>query len=639
MRVGSRFALLRTYPMRRESTRVGSFSNCAGWTARTTFVWCAVATSCVLMGCSGSRDVATEASAEPAEVAVRGNLDANPTTVSGQASGEVNFCRDVAPLVYEKCTRCHRAGEAAPFALITSQDLRKRIGQIVEVVEGRIMPPWLPDHGATAFADDLSLSDAQVRLFRRWMEQDTPEGDARDMPPLPTFASGWTLGKPDLVITLPEAFRLGPDGNDVFHSFVIRLPITETKFVRTYEFHPGNPRVVHHANLMIDRTSVARLLDERDPALGFAGMVEQELSGLDVMFNGWAPGIQPWAGIDGVAARIEPGEDLVLQMHMVPSGKWESVQPQIGLYLSDTPPTRHAQLVRVSSYSIDIPAGASRHIVRDEYTLPVAAEALGVNPHAHNRAREIRAFAELPNGSRQWLLKISRWDFNWQGSYRYERPIHLPRGTRVVAEFTFDNSADNLRNPSRPPVRAMYGPETKDEMADVWLQLVTASESDERRLRVDAALVDLQRRIDGFAWIVSEHPNSDRRASAHEKLGELFASAGMKADALDHFCRATELKPDYAVAWFHRGQALIELGRLDEARQALATVLRLAPRHAASYYWLGRIHEAEADRQTATSYFQAAVRLEPEFKPAQERLRSVVNNLGEDHAEHARKGS
>jgi hypothetical protein len=609
--------------------RPNAFSLCFG-----------VAASLVLSGCGRSDGGAVTARAAgvalPADVRF---IPAGTGTGSAPETGEVTFCRDIAPVVYEKCSRCHREGEAAPFVLLTSNDLRKRAGQIVEVVERRIMPPWLPDHGAAAFADDMSLSDAQVRLFRCWMEQGTPEGDAADLPAPPAAAaSGWKLGKPDLVISMPEGFRVAPDGNDAFHSFVFPMPFSETKYVRTYEFHPGNPRVVHHANLMVDRSSVAKLLDERDPSLGFAGMVEQEqLGGLDVMFNGWAPGIEPWPGADGIAARIEPGEDLVLQMHLAPSGKWEDVRAEIGLYFADRPPTQHAQLVRMSSYTIDVPAGASRHIVRDEYTMPVAAEAIGVNPHAHHRVTEIRAFAEFPDGSRQWLLKISRWDFNWQGSYRYAQPIRLPKGTRVVAEFTFDNSASNPRNPSLPPVRAMYGPETKDEMADVWLQLVTANAADSRRLRVDAALVDLERRIDGFELIVTQHPNSDRRAAAHAKLGELFVGAGLKADALDHFRRATELKPDHAAAWFHHARALIDLGRLDEAGNALARVLRLAPKHAASYYWLGRIHEVKSDGQTASRYFQEAVRLEPGFKPARQRLRGFENNLGKDHDEQARK--
>ncbi len=592
----------------------------------------------MLAGCGRSIGRAETPSEAAGAVRVNAGSTSPVATESVADAGEVTFCRDIAPVVYEKCSRCHREGEAAPFVLLTANDLRKRIGQIVEVTERRIMPPWLPDHGATAFADDMSLSDAQVRLFRRWMDQGAPDGDVEDLPAPPAPASaGWKLGPPDLVITMPEGFRVAPDGNDVFHSFVFPLQINEAKYVRTFEFHPGNPRVVHHANVMIDRSSIAKLLDERDPAPGFSGMVEQELlGGLDVMFNGWAPGIQPWAGTDGIAARIGPGEDLVLQMHLAPSGKWEDVRAEIGLYFADRPPTQQAQLVRMSSYSIDVPAGVSRHIVRDEYTMPVAADALAVNPHAHNRATEIRAFAELPDGSRQWLLKISRWDFNWQGSYRYERPIRLPKGTRVVAEFTFDNSTANPRNPSLPPVRAMYGPETKDEMADVWLQLVTAGTSDARRLQVDAALVDLERRIDGFELIVAQHPNPERRAAAHAKLGELFSAAGLKVDAVDHLRRATELKPDYAAAWFHRARALIDLGRLEEAVGALGTVLRLAPNHAASYYWLGRIHEVKSDSQSASRYFQEAVRLEPGFGPARQRLRDFENRVGKEHDEQAR---
>src|ERR1051326_6038897 len=169
------------------------------------------------------------------------------------AAEPVTFNKHIAPIVFEYCAPCHRPGEAAPFSLLRYQDVAKHAQQIVTVTKIRYMPPWLPAPGAVKFADERRLSDNQIRLIERWVEGGEPEGRATDLPPIPKFTAGWQLGQPDLVLTLPKAYALAGGGRDVYRNFIFPFSLAETRYVRALEIRPGNKRVVHHANLLIDR--------------------------------------------------------------------------------------------------------------------------------------------------------------------------------------------------------------------------------------------------------------------------------------------------------------------------------------------------------------------------------------------------
>ena len=236
--------------------------------------------------------------------------------VEAAAIRPVTFASDVAPIIFDRCGECHRPGGSAPFSLLTYSAVRQRAAQIAAVTKSRFMPPWKSEPGYGEFIGQRPLADAEISAIQRWVEGGTLEGDPRDLPAQPRWIEGWQLGKPDLIVTLSKPYTLQAEGTDVFHVFVIPLPVSATRFVRGLEFRPGNPKVVHHANIRIDRTPRSRQLDEQDPAPGYDGLIARSAVYPDGHFLGWTPGqIAPLLP-KGLAWRLDQGTNLVVQLHM-----------------------------------------------------------------------------------------------------------------------------------------------------------------------------------------------------------------------------------------------------------------------------------------------------------------------------------
>jgi hypothetical protein len=278
------------------------------------------------------------------------------------------YTKDIAPLIADRCGMCHDAGGAAPFGLLTYADVKRHATQIAGVTRSRFMPPWKADPDNGPFVGQHPLSETEIDLIQRWVNAGTVEGDARDLPAPRHWTEGWRLGQPDLVVTLPQPYTLQAEGTDVFRVFVIPLPVTKTRFVRGLEFRPGNPKVVHHANIRVDKTPASRALDDADPGPGYSGLILRSADYPEGHFLGWTPGqVAPLLPKE-VSWRLDPKTDLVIEAHMQPSGRKESVQPSVGLYFSDTPPTRTPAMLRLGRQTIDIPAGEKQYIVTDSYT-------------------------------------------------------------------------------------------------------------------------------------------------------------------------------------------------------------------------------------------------------------------------------
>jgi mono/diheme cytochrome c family protein len=399
---------------------------------------------------------------------------------AAEASGSepVTFNKHVAPIVFEQCAACHRPGEVAPFSLLTYEDVRKRAKQIAVMTADRLMPPWKSVEGHGQFVDERRLSGEQIELIARWVEQGAVEGAAADLPAAPVFSDGWKLGEPDLVVTMPEPYEVPAEGPDIYRNFVFSLAVPEGKYIKAVEYRPGNRRVVHHAALALDTAGIARRQDEADPAPGFKG-------GLNIpgrLFPGslaaWTPGRDPMPLPEGFSLPWEKGADLILQLHLHPSGKPETDQSSVGFYFTDQPPRRSMADLVLIDQKIDIPPGERAYRTRDELTLPIDVEAFGVFPHMHLIGRELKLTARPPEGDPISLLWINDWDFNWQNFYQYAEPVKLPAGTRLLMEALHDNSAENFRNPSNPPIRVTWGEETTNEMSVAILQLVPVNESD-----------------------------------------------------------------------------------------------------------------------------------------------------------------
>lgn len=387
------------------------------------------------------------------------------------ASRPVTFNRDIAPLVWNHCASCHREGEVAPFSLTSFADCQKRAEQLADVVASRFMPPWKAEPGFNHFADERRLTSREIELFANWAAGGRLEGNPADLPQLPSFASGWQLGKPDLVVSMPEPFDVPADGPDLLRWFVLPLPLPPDMEVVGFEFRPGNPRVVHHSIAFLDISGIAQRRDDAEPGPGYTNFGGPGFPPVGYL-GAWVPGAVPRKLGDGLAMLVPRRSVIALMMHYYPSGKAERDQSQIGLYLAKRGSARPVSAIPVTSTDLEIPPNEKHFRVTKSYVLPVDATALGVVPHMHYLGTEMRVTARVPGQAEPMpLIWIKNWDFNWQGEYRFAEPIRLPKGTEILVEGFFDNTKDNPHNPHAEPQLVRYGQETTDEMCLCGVQV------------------------------------------------------------------------------------------------------------------------------------------------------------------------
>ncbi len=391
------------------------------------------------------------------------------------------FNHDIAPIIYQNCSNCHRPGEVAPFALLTYQDVAKRAKLIADITQARVMPPWKATEGYGDFKDVRRLTDPQIAMIRDWAAHGAPEGNATEKPVPPTFPTGWLGGEPDQVFKMTQAYTVPAEGPDQFRCFVIPLNANQDEYVKKVEFRAGNPKIVHHAILFLDTTGEAKTR-ETAPGQGYSCVGGP---GLDITgsLGGWAPGATPSNAPPGVAHEIKKGADLVMQIHYHLDGKVERDQSTVGLTFSKEPPSKGLTLFVLGNTSIDIPAGDANYVVKASGVLPMDTEAIGIFPHAHYLCKDMKVDAHLPDGTVTPLIWIKDWDFNWQGSYRYASAVKLPKGTRLEMQYTYDNSAANPHNPSEPPREVKFGEETTNEMAFAFVSLTLDSPAEVSEFR------------------------------------------------------------------------------------------------------------------------------------------------------------
>lgn len=542
---------------------------------------------------------------------------------AGLANAEdVTFYTHIAPIVYHSCAPCHRPGEAGPFSLLTYEDVRKHATQIVAVTKRRYMPPWLPEAGHGDFQDEQRLSDAQIRTIAVWVEEGARAGSPADAPPAPKFTPGWQLGTPDLVIQAPRPYALRADGPDEYWNFVLPLELTGTRWVKAIEIRPGNARAVHHANILIDRSHSARM-EEKAPGAGFPGMdltIEADTFDPDSHFLFWKPGGIPWEEPDGMAWRADLSTDLVLNVHMQPTGKPEMVQPSVGLYFTDQAGTKLPMLVQLEhDGALDIPAGARDFQVSDDFTVPIDMDVLAVYPHAHYLGHLLEGYATLPDGSRKWLIRIPDWDVNWQAVYRYRAPVFLPKGSVVSMRFHYDNSDGNPRNPNHPPKRVRGGNQATDEMGHLWLQALPRGTED-RRMELQEAI--MRHRLE-------KYPGD---FSAHFNLGALELARGNAAEATPHLRAAVQARPDQPVALNTLGAALLTAGSVAEATNVFERALRANPQYTNARYNLANALAEQQQWEHAAAQFRQVLSESPGDAGAQEHLGEVLRLWGNDLA-------
>ncbi len=378
-------------------------------------------------------------------------------------SGSVTYTRDIAPIIQANCSSCHRPNQSAPFSLLSYDDVSGHANQILEVTRSRFMPPWKPEPGFTRFLDESRLSEHQLALLDVWVKAGKPEGDPADLPATLEHVEGWRLGQPDLILSMQEVFSIPAKGSDIRQYFVIPTKLNEDRLISAIEFRPGTPQAIHHASFYLDTKRAGRRLDEADPAPGYAGFGGPKFQSQGTL-SSWFPGMTPRRLPSGMGRLVPRGSDIVAEIHYVTTGKAERDRSTIGLYFAERSARQVVVEMQVGNKQINIPGGQPRHQERATYTVPVNTTLLDMVPHMHVLGREIKVWTKSPDGSAKPLLWIKDWDFNWQGQYSFAKPVRLRKGTRIIVDAWYDNSANNPLNPNSPPKTVRWGDDSTDEM-------------------------------------------------------------------------------------------------------------------------------------------------------------------------------
>ncbi|MEO7453882.1 MAG: ascorbate-dependent monooxygenase [Fimbriimonadales bacterium] len=388
-------------------------------------------------------------------------------SIPGEEAQEPTYASTIAPILFEKCTPCHRPGQVAPFSLISYEDAQRRSATIARVVEKRYMPPWKATAGYGSFKHENRLTDEQINQIKIWHEAGAPRGDAKNEPVAPTFSAEWALGKPDLTVSADRDYKLAAEGEDVYRNFVIKTDFKEPRWIRAMDIAPGNRTVVHHVIAFLDEGDRAKGLEDqaKDGQPGY----ESSGGGVGFMPNGalggWAPGLQPFATPKGSAFLLKPGTTIVLQVHYHKSGKAETDRTKLALYFAEEKIEKEMRLAWIANPFFRLDAGNANKSVNMSSTIPFDATAYTAMPHMHMLGKSMTAWIELPDGKEVPLVQVKDWDFNWQLMYEFAKPVKIPAGSTIRATALYDNSADNPRNPNQPPKEVRWGEQTTDEMA------------------------------------------------------------------------------------------------------------------------------------------------------------------------------
>jgi hypothetical protein len=536
-----------------------------------------------------------------------------PTPLRAEPSAsplpQVTFNKEIAPIIYQNCSPCHHSGEAAPFDLIAYRQVAKRAREIVDVTGAGYMPPWplKTGGGYPEVVGARRLSESDLELIRRWVSDGAIEGDAKDLPPPPQWTGEWQLGAPDLVLEMEKPYDLPAEGKDVYRNFVVPTPLTERRYVWAVELRTGS-RAVHHASIQVDRSHQSRLREAAEKVPGFPGLMTKSSVMPEGQFLAWLPGKKVAISLPGMPWILDPGTDLVLASHLRPTGRIEPIRLKLGLYFTNRPPERTAFRLLLNSQIIDIPPGATNYVVENSFTLPVDCDLLAAHPHCHFLGRQIECNAELPGGAYMPLLLLTNWDFNWQGDYFFKTPVKLPGGTALHMRITYDNSTNNASNPSVPPRRVRFGPQSTNEMAELCFLLLPEQPGDMRKLDDAYQRSALQTMALGAEDELREDPND---ADARLQLGQIRLAQGRIEDAKSEVERAIQLSPGLAGAHYFAGLIARLQQRLPDARREFETSVRLDPSNAKTWGNLGFVQIGLGDTKGARQSLERSLEIDP----------------------------
>ncbi|HEX4163855.1 MAG TPA: cytochrome c [Bryobacteraceae bacterium] len=420
-----------------------------------------------------------------------------------QPGENLTFSHDVAPIFYKHCVSCHHPGDIAPMSLLTYKDARPWAAAIREAVISRKMPPWRADPAVGSWSNDPRLKEDEIQTITQWAAGSKAEGNPRDMPSPPEFPDGWKIGKPDVVLSIPE-HHLDATGPDEYTYVNVPTHFTEDKWIVAAELRPGNRKVVHHAHVFVSSESEGATKKADNPQAAYANWIRirqgslewvrpeapvindgcavddnglfpgTKSSDLQSLISSYLPGRAPDVYPAGTARKIPAGATLNFQIHYSrTTGKPETDATSVGLIFAKQPPERISKRIDLSNQMFLIPAGDPDHAVSECHTFDKAILVTSLTPHMHLRGKSMQIVADLPDGRKQTLLSVPDYEFNWQFTYRAKDPIYLPSGSRIEILAKFDNSANKAGNPDpTKPIR--WGSASESEMMDGWIEYLDA---------------------------------------------------------------------------------------------------------------------------------------------------------------------
>jgi hypothetical protein len=365
------------------------------------------------------------------------------------------FSKDVAPIIYNRCVECHRTGEVAPMALTNYQEVRPWAKSIKERVSARAMPVWLADPAHGSFRNDRRMPQAEIDTIVSWVNTGAVEGNAKDMPALPKFDTGWALGKPDAVYDIGADYEVPAEGTVAYKYFTVPTNFTEDRWISSAEIRPGNRSAVHHI--------IVTVVD--------AGKTAARSGEGDALLVGYAPGEQPLQLQPGTAKLIKAGTSLRFQVHYTPNGKAYKDRSYVGLTFTKDPVKYQAMTGNALQYNFKIPAGDANYEVKSTWTAKKDVQLMGLMPHMHVRGKDFKYTITFPDGRQEVILAVPKYDFNWQLSYELSKYMTLPAGTRIDCVAHYDNSVNNRYNPD-PTKEVKWGDQTWEEMMIGWFTYV-----------------------------------------------------------------------------------------------------------------------------------------------------------------------
>lgn len=448
-------------------------------------------------------------------IIVGGAASFSHTSASDKATP--TFAKDIAPLVFNKCTTCHRPGEPVPMSFTSYQEVRPWAKAIKEQILEQSMPPWYADQTSSLkFRNERRLSKQEIDTIVAWVDAGSPKGDEADMPPLPTFTKGWSWGEPDLIIPMPVDFEVPAEGELPMQNFYVPVPFTEDRWVEAVELRPGNPAVVHHSIANVTRlpegskivngrairaelntSDASRTGGLREGAEVFQSQDSFTRAGAFKLI-GQAPGKGFERHHKGTAKRVSPGMYFQFNMHYQPTGRPEKDRSMLGLWFAKGPVTHevltkgvsdivfvggkdigetrivNGREVRTRGRIPNIPPHVDNWEISGEMVVKQDITLYAFAPHMHLRGKDIKYILVLPDGRKQTLLNVPKFDFNWQLHYELEQPLKIPAGSKMVAIAHYDNSIKNRYNPA-PHKEVFWSEQSWDEMFIPWFEYTVDS--------------------------------------------------------------------------------------------------------------------------------------------------------------------